>query len=324
MPPSRLPFSRDQQQVRFFMMRSPASARHPTSRELLEWRDAYLLVAPALLFFLAFVIYPLLSTVYLSAFDYSLTGGSLRFVGVANFAELLEDEVFWRALRNNGTILVVSVIVQCGLGLIIAALLDRAIRRGQALFRTLNFIPVIMSSVAVGVLWQLVYDPSVGLANQIVKMLGFTPPKQGWLGDPDLVIYSILLVACWQYTGYVMTIVLAGLQSVPMELYEAAELDGANEVQKFFSITIPSINNVLIAVTLITMVGAFKVFDLIYILSRGGPANSSQVMGTYIYYNAFTVNRGGYASAMSVVLLVFALCLGLLQVRMSSRSREVA
>ncbi len=299
-------------------------ARRWNRRKQRQWLDAYLLVAPALLMFFVFVIYPLFSTIYLSLFDYGLTDARLRFIGFNNFSELAGDPVFWRAIRNNTTILIVSVVVQVGLGLILAALIDRGAHWGKSIFRTLNFAPVIMSAVAVGILWQLIYDPTVGLANRIVTFLGMEPPSQGWLGDPNLVIYSVLVVACWQYTGYVMVIILAGMQSVSQELYEAAALDGANEVQKFFSVTIPSIRNVIIAAVLITMIGAVKVFDLIYILTRGGPANSSQVMGTYIYYNAFTVNRAGYASAISVVLLGIALVLGFLQLRLSSRSREDA
>ncbi|HRA68548.1 MAG TPA: sugar ABC transporter permease, partial [Caldilinea sp.] len=274
--------------------------------------------------FVMLVVYPMFNTIYLSFFNYGLTDARIRFIGVNNFIELMGDEVFWRALRNNFTILVVSVIVQVGMGLILAALIDRGIRWGKGLARTLNFVPVVMSAVAVAILWQLIYDPTVGLANRFVTLIGLDPPSQGWLGDPRLVIFSILVVACWQYTGYVMIIILAGMQSVSPELYEAAAIDGATEIQKFFSITLPSIRNVNIAVILITMIGAVKVFDLVYILTRGGPANASQVMGTYIYYNAFTVNRAGYASAISVVLLVFALILGFLQLRLSVRPREDA
>ena len=283
-----------------------------------------MLVAPALILFVMLVVYPMFNTIYLSFFNYGLTDARIRFIGVNNFIELMGDEVFWRALRNNFTILVVSVIVQVGMGLILAALIDRGIRWGKGLARTLNFVPVVMSAVAVAILWQLIYDPTVGLANRFVTLIGLDPPSQGWLGDPRLVIFSILVVACWQYTGYVMIIILAGMQSVSPELYEAAAIDGATEIQKFFSITLPSIRNVNIAVILITMIGAVKVFDLVYILTRGGPANASQVMGTYIYYNAFTVNRAGYASAISVVLLVFALILGFLQLRLSVRPREDA
>jgi raffinose/stachyose/melibiose transport system permease protein len=310
-----------------FAGNSPApqvSKRRSRTYQRRQWLDAYLLVAPALVMFFVFVIYPLFSTVYLSLFDYGLTDARLRFVGVGNFVELGSDPVFWRSFGNNITILVVSVIFQVGLGLILAALIDRGARWGRGIFRTLNFAPVIMSAVAVGILWQLIYDPTVGLANRFVALFGVRPPSQGWLGDPNIVIFSILVVACWQYTGYDMDIVLAGMQSVSQELYEAAALDGAGEVRKFISVTLPSIRNVIIAVVLITMIGAIKVFDLVYILTRGGPANASQVMSTYIYYNAFTVNRAGYASAISVVLLIIALILGVLQLRLSSRPREDA
>ncbi|MFZ1768965.1 MAG: sugar ABC transporter permease [Caldilinea sp.] len=303
---------------------APQKRRRASSRQRREWLDGYMLVAPALILFVMLVVYPMFNTIYLSFFNYGLTDARIRFIGVNNFIELMGDEVFWRALRNNFTILVVSVIVQVGMGLILAALIDRGIRWGKGLARTLNFVPVVMSAVAVAILWQLIYDPTVGLANRFVTLIGLDPPSQGWLGDPRLVIFSILVVACWQYTGYVMIIILAGMQSVSPELYEAAAIDGATEIQKFFSITLPSIRNVNIAVILITMIGAVKVFDLVYILTRGGPANASQVMGTYIYYNAFTVNRAGYASAISVVLLVFALILGFLQLRLSVRPREDA
>lgn len=303
---------------------APQKRRRASSRQRREWLDGYMLVAPALILFVMLVVYPMFNTIYLSFFNYGLTDARIRFIGVNNFIELMGDEVFWRALRNNFTILVVSVIVQVGMGLILAALIDRGIRWGKGLARTLNFVPVVMSAVAVAILWQLIYDPTVGLANRFVSLIGLDPPSQGWLGDPRLVIFSILVVACWQYTGYVMIIILAGMQSVSPELYEAAAIDGATEIQKFFSITLPSIRNVNIAVILITMIGAVKVFDLVYILTRGGPANASQVMGTYIYYNAFTVNRAGYASAISVVLLVFALILGFLQLRLSVRPREDA
>jgi raffinose/stachyose/melibiose transport system permease protein len=284
-------------------------------RQLREYRDAYILIAPALIVFTIFVIYPVINTVYLSFFRYGLTDPNIEFVGLRNYTQVLQDPVFWRALRNNAFILVGSVIIQvCG-GVVLAAVLSRGIRWGKTFFRTLHFAPVILSSVAVGVLWQLIYDPSVGILNAFLKLIGIRPPVQGWLGDPNLVMFAILAAACWQYTGYVMTIVLAGMQSVSGELYEASALDGANEIQNFFYITLPVSRNVIVAATLITMIGAVKVFDIVYVLTRGGPANSSQVVGTYIYYNAFTINQAGYASAIAVVLLIIALAFGALQLR---------
>lgn len=286
-------------------------------RRPIPW-DAYLLIAPALLVFAAFVLYPITRTIVLSLYDYGLTNlANARFVGLQNYREAFNDPILWRSIRNNVIILVGSVIFQVGLGLVLAALLHRIVGRGQTLFRILIFAPVVMSVVAVGLLWQLIYDPSVGILNQTLRLLNLPTPTQGWLGDPRIVIYSILAAACWQYTGFMMVIMLAGMQSVPEDMYEAANLDGANEVQMFFGITIPIIRNVIIVGMLITMIGAFKAFDIVYVLTRGGPANASQVLGSYIYYNAFTINRAGYASALAVLLLIIAVFLGLLQLRYS-------
>lgn len=298
---------------------APRNHRIAGSSRWRDYRDAYILMAPAVLLFVGFVIYPLVRTVILSFYDYGLTDPRLEYIGLQNYMELMEDQVFWRSIQNNMFILVGSVIVQVGLGLVLAAVLSRGIRWGKTFFRTLHFAPVVMSAVAVGVLWQLIYDPGVGAINAVLKALNLPVPTQGWLGDPNIVMFSILIAASWQYTGYMMTILLAGMQSVPEDLYEASSLDGANEVQNFMFITFPMIRNVVLAATLITMIGAIKVFDIVFVLTRGGPANSSQVMGTYIYYNAFTINRAGYASAIGTVLLLFALILGLLQLRFSRR-----
>ncbi len=282
-----------------------------------EYLDAYILIAPAVLIFLFFVIYPLFRTILVSFYDYGLTDPVMKFIGLQNYIDMTKDPVIWTALKNNVIILVGSVIVQVGMGLILAAILNRGIRYGRTIFRTIHFAPMVMSVVAVGVLWQLVYDPGVGILNKLLKLMHLGVPQQGWLGDPHLVIYSVLVVACWQYTGFMMVLLLAGMQSVPIELYEAARIDGASEIQSFLYVTIPCIRNVILAAVLITMIGAFKVFDIVYVLTRGGPANASQVLGTYIYYQAFTNNMAGYGSAIAVVLLVIAIALGIVQLRFS-------
>lgn len=278
---------------------------------------AYALIAPALISFLLFLAYPLLRTLVGSFYEFGLVETTNRFVGMANFVELSGDPVFWIALRNNMIILIGSVIIQVGLGVILAAILNRGVRRASGLFQLIIFAPMVMSGAAVGLLWQLVYEPSVGILNQILRVFGIPTPMLGWLGDPNIAIYAVLFVACWQYTGFMMVMLLAGMQSVPPELYEAAKIDGANEIQSFRYITIPGIRNVLIAAILITAIGAFKAFDIIYVLTLGGPANASQVLGGYLYKNAFTLDRMGYASAIAVVLLCITLALGLLQLRLA-------
>lgn len=280
----------------------------------------YLLLAPALILCGIFIVYPMINSVIASLHTFSLTNPNRVFVGLQNYRELVADRVFWLALRNNIVILIGSVAVQVTSGLVLAAILERGIERGKTVFRTIIFAPMVMSVVAVGVLWQLIFNPSFGLLNRFIALFGLQGPRLGWLGDPDIVIYAVLAVASWQYTGFMMVILLAGMQAIPGELYEAAKLDGASEVQSFRFITVPGVRNVLIAAILITMIGAFKVFDLIYVLTLGGPANASQVLGTYIYQTAFTLSRMGYASAIAVVLLLFAIILGLAQLRLSHGS----
>ena len=176
---------------------------------------------------------------------------------------------------------------------------------------------MVVSSVAVGLIWLMILDPNIGPLNRLVKFAGLTPPMLGWLGDPDLAIWMFLVVAAWQYTGFMMVLVLAGLQGVPDEIYQAAALDGARGVRAFWYITLPSIRNVLIVAVLITSIGAFKVFDLIYVTTRGGPAHATEVLGTYIYLQAFNLGSMGYANTIAVFLLVIAVVLGLLQLQIS-------
>lgn len=275
------------------------------------------LVLPALLFFGGFVLWPLVQTIVQSFQSFGITSATRTFVGLDNYRRMAADPVFWLALRNNLIILVGSVVIQVGLGTILAALLDRVVRRGTAFYRTVIFAPMVMSVVAVSLLWSMIYHPLFGLLTGLLKMLGLQLSPLGILGDPATVTVAVLAVACWQYTGFIMVIMLAGMQAVPEELYEAARLDGARGIRAFVHITLPGVRNVLVVATLITMIGAFKVFDLIYVLTGGGPGDASQVLGTLIYQNAFTLGRMGYASALAVVLLGIAVALGLVQMRIS-------
>lgn len=224
------------------------------------------------------------------------------------------------ALRNNLFIVVGSIVLQVGFGTVLAAILDRGLPHGTTIFRSIIFAPMVVSAVAVAVIWQVILYPNVGVLNRIILSIGLTPPKLGWLGDPTISMWVIVLIAAWQYTGFMMVLILAGLQGIPKQIHEAAALDGAKGMTAFFRITLPMIRNVLIVAVLITTIGGFKAFDLIYATTQGGPANATQVIGTCIYLQAFNLGNLGYANAMSVILLVNALVLGLLQVAASRRA----
>jgi ABC-type sugar transport system permease subunit len=204
------------------------------------------MLAPALTLFTAFILVPVGLTIVGSFFSFGLTSPTWEFAGLDNYVKAANDPVFWLSLRNNLIIVFGSIATQIGFGTLLAAILDRGIRRGSIFFRTLIFAPMVISSVAVGLIWLMILDPNIGPLNKIVKSVGLHPPMLGWLGDPSLAIWMFLVVAAWQYTGFMMTLVLAGLQGVPSEIYQAAALDGARGIRAFWYITLPSIRNILI------------------------------------------------------------------------------
>jgi len=281
----------------------------------------YLFVAPALLFLGVFLAYPLVSTVVMSFFRYDITGSAPVYLGLANYLALAQDPEFQTAAINSALFVFFSVVVQIPIGLVLAALLDRGVRQTTSMvFRTIIFTPMVLSIVAVGMLWQLILDPIAGFANFLVKSVGLAPPVNGWLGDPQITLYVIMFIAFWQYIGFVAILLLAGAQRINNELYEAATLDGAGPIQSFWFITVPLLRNPLIVVTLLSMIGALRVFDYIYVLTGGGPGDATQVPALLIYKQAFFLGRMGYANAISVLLLIATVTLGFLQIRYSRRS----
>lgn len=295
----------------------------PLSSRVKRWGPAltrYAMLAPALVLFVAFIAYPLWNTLSLSLFDARLSSSVKEFIGLANYRELFGDPVFWVSIKNNIIILVGSVVFQVGLGTILAAICHRAVRRRMStLARTIIFAPLLMSGAAVGLLWAIIFNPTIGVVGPMLRFLHLPVPKEGLLGDPNLAIFAILFVACWQYTGFMMVILFAGMQAIPTEVYEAATLDGASEPSILLQITIPGIRNVLMAAILITMIGSFKSFDTVFVLTNGGPHHASEVLGTYLYKEAFSLNRVGYASAIAVVLLLFTVVLSIAQLKLQGR-----
>lgn len=277
------------------------------------------MLAPALLLVGVLVLIPSVLAVVGSFHEFGITSQNWVFVGLGNYARAMADPIFWTALKNNIFLIIGSIITQVGLGTLFAALLDRGVRRGNTFYRTMIFMPVIISSIAVAFVWILIFDPNVGPLNAVIKGVGLTPPRLGWLGDPNISLYMLLVIAAWQNVGFQMVLVLAGLQAIPKELYEAAALDGAKGWRAFVHITLPGIRNVLMVGTLICIIGGLKVFDLVFVTTGGGPANATQVIGSYTYLQAFTLGNMGYADALSVILLVVALGFGWLQLTLSRR-----
>jgi ABC-type sugar transport system permease subunit len=274
---------------------------------------AYAFLLPALLVYVVFTMYPFVSGIVISTYRWD--GVTPRhFVGIGNYVQLASDTRFLTSLGHNVLYALGSVTGKIALGFIFALLLNAKIR-GMTVYRTLYFTPVVMSFVAVGLLWRWLYNPVFGLFDFILQGLGLTHTPVGWLSNPHIALWSVVIVDTWKWTGYHTVIFLAGLQTIPDELYEAAEVDGASILRRIAHITLPSIRSITTINITIALMGAFSVFDPVYVITGGGPYNSSEVLLTYMYLRTFQQQELGYGTAMIVVLFVVAILISLWQQR---------
>jgi ABC-type sugar transport system permease subunit len=298
---------------------APGPAATPPRRRLLRSRRraGLLMVAPALLHSLIWIGIPLVAAVVLSFTSYDVLT-SPRFVGLENFRDLLGDDVFRRAVLNTSVYTFFTVPVAMAIALLIALMLNTKLT-GRAIFRTAIFIPQVTATIAVALVWLWIYDPRSGLANTVLSFLGLSGPN--WLSSTSWAMPAVIAVGIWQGIGLKMLIYLAALQSLPNELYEAASVDGASKVRQFFSLTVPLLKPATFFVFVTSVIGAFQSFDQVYILTDGGPANSTTMMTYEIYKSAFREFRMGYACAQSLVLFALLLVLTLVNRRITGGDR---
>jgi len=261
------------------------------------------MLAPFLLFFALFVIYPLVMTVYYSFTNYNMSAAP-GWVGLKNYQRLLKDAVFHKAFLNTTVYALVSTAALAVLGFLAAAALNRTTRSVKWI-RMLMIFPYATSWAAVSMIWLMMYDPTTGLINKLLRL--FALPTRQWLFDESLALGCLIFVHVWKNIGYCMLIYLAGMQSVPQELYEAATVDGASDFRKLISVTLPTIRPVAFFVVTTTMLEAFKTFTQVHVMTGGDPLYATTTIVHQIYQRGFTEFRMGYASSMAVVLLVCVL-----------------
>jgi raffinose/stachyose/melibiose transport system permease protein len=277
---------------------------------------AWLLALPALAVFAFYITWPLVHTVVLSAYSWSALNPARTFEGLGNYTELARDPVLRTALINNGLWIVLSLVLQLPPAMLLAVGIGSALRRHRIL-RTVYFSPLIIPAVAVGLIWTLFYDPNFGALNALLEALGLDAWTAGWLGDVRLATPCIIAVSCWRYTGFHMMILLAGLQAIPDDIYEAALIDGANAWRTFWAITLPLMKRVVLVDALLITVGSVKIFDLIWVMTGGGPNHASEVLATYMYRAAFSDDRMGYSAAIATVMLVLTLIATVIYLRLT-------
>lgn len=260
----------------------------------------YLFVAPYIIHFILFVEFPIGFSIYLTFHDWNIIS-SMDFIGLANYERLLNDQMFWKALRNTFVFLIIHIPLQIIVALLLAEILNQKVKL-KGFFRASYFTPVIVSGVVVTILWQQLYGFESGLLNRLLTNIGFK--KIGWLTDPQWAMPSIAIMATWKNVGLYIVLFLVGLQTIPHQYYEAAELEGATHLQKFFKITLPMLNPTLFMVVVLSTIGGFSLFIEPYVMTGGGPLNSTLSAVLYIYKQGFFYYHMGYAATLG---LFFAL-----------------
>ncbi len=281
-------------------------------RERHALKNGLIFITPNCIGFLVFIFIPVVVSFGLSFTDWDGFSPA-RFIGIQNYIKMFSSTSFLISLKNTIIYTVVFVPATLALSLLVAVALNRGVR-GVKFFRTAFFLPHLSASVAVAVVWQLLYHPTMGPINQFLMTLGVdSPPK--WLSSKDWAMLAVIIMSVWKSIGYYMIIFLAGLQGIPDYLYEASTIDGASKIQQFFKITIPSLSPTIFFCTIIGIIGSFKVFDQVYMLTEGGPGRATNVLAYTVYMEAFTRHRFGYASAIAYILFIMILVVTIIQFR---------
>ena len=281
---------------------------------------AAVFLAPALFFLAVFVVYPIISSFQISTTSWSGITPDRNFIGLDNWRELIGDSVFWRAFGNNITLMMLSLVFQVPFALLLATILDAAGKRFN-IFKIIWFLPLLMSTVAVGFLFRFVLNANFGLLTYFSQMFGGGPIDL--LGHPDRSHFAVIGVVAWRFIPFYMVLYLAGYSGLPEELYEAAIIDGATRGQYFRRVALPLLAPVIRSGAILSIVGSLSFFDLTFVMTGGGPANSSELMATHMYRNAFMSQRMGYGSTVASAMFILITAIALISIRLLSRKEKI-
>lgn len=260
-------------------------------------------MVPAMVVYCAIVVAPTLYSLYLSLFKWNGLGEK-TFVGLNNYVNLFtKDQVFRIALKNNLIWIVLTIAFTMTIALLLAVALNRKFR-GRVVYRAIFYFPYMLSWVVIGIVWRWIYNPNIGFLDELLRLLHLEDLSIVWLSEPKIALYCVFIAALWQGIGQPMLYFLAGLQGVPKELYEAAEVDGANKASLFFHITIPQLKETFIIVFATLTIASMKVYDVVYVMTNGGPVNSTQTLASYMYAQTFSYTNLGIGSAIASIMML--------------------
>ena len=295
--------------------------RSMTRRRRQEMRTAYLFLLPALLIYLVFVAWPVVQSIYFGFFEWNGLGKEMTFNGLQNYVDMFtKDAVFLQSLGNSLIATLVLALVPTALGLGFAALFSNL--RGGGLYRSAIFLPYLVAMVAVGTIWSWIYNPRIDAPGILLQAVGLGGWVHDWLGDKATALAAALVPGIWRFTGFAIVIFYAAIQSIPVDLYEAARVDGASGWQSFWKITLPLVRQAMIIVVVWMTMDALKLFDLIFVLTRGNPNHATEMIATWMFANTFRHYKMGYGAAMSVVLFLIILGFSIIYIRWATRGEE--
>lgn len=276
--------------------------------------EALAFAIPAIVILGIFVYYPLINNIFYSFQSFTLSGTKKEWVGLANYVKLFSDKTILICLKNNILYAVISIVIQVGFGLVLAAVLEDAVfRRMAPVLRSIYFLPTVLSMTVVCLLFDFIYNPQMGLLNSFLELFQLDDLTRVWLGSKKTAIYAVIAVSQWQSTGYVVMLFIVAIQKIPNDLYDAAKVDGAGKLKRFCYITVPQVRQMLFVTMVLTVVGAFTVFNEPYILTGGGPGTATMVLSLHMYQTGFVKNNMGGASAIAMVIFLITAVLSSVQ-----------
>ena len=279
-------------------------------------KTAIIYMAPAMIVILIFLYLPIILNFMNSLYKWGAMTTDVSYVGFKYYKELLQDETIRIAIKNNLVFAVMSVACQIGLSLVVAAVLEsKFLRRWQSVFRTIYFIPSLLMVTVTGITFKMLYSPSIGLINPLLEAIGIGTSNIDILGNAKSAIFGVAAASQWQYIGYTVVLFIVAMQSISHDIYEAAEIDRANAIQKFFRITVPLMKDTVMINMIIVITGAVRVYDEVYVMTSGGPGRATQTLATYLYQVGFKNDQMGYASAIAFFVFVVTFVLGLFQMK---------
>lgn len=279
-------------------------------------KTAFIYLAPAMIVILVFLYLPIILNFMNSLYEWGAVSKDVTWIGIENYKELLQDETIRIAIKNNLIFMIMSIVCQIGVSLVIAAVLEnKFMRRWQSIFRTIYFIPSLLMITVTGITFKMLYSPTIGLINPLLELFGIDTSNIDILGNPESAILGVAGASQWQFIGYTVVLFIVAMQNISDDIYEAAEIDGASGIQRFFRITVPLMKDTILINMIIVVTGAFRVYDEVYVMTNGGPGRSTQTLATYLYQVGFENDRMGYASAIAFFVFIITFILGLFQMK---------